>query len=230
MWYMDVNIMYFSATGTTKKIIKSLANNFLEVTDNKIKKEVDFTLIHNRKEGIDFNKNDILFIGVPVYAGRVPNILLKYLNKIKGNGAFVIPVVVYGNRNYDDALIELNDIVKKDWITNGMHIIAVGADMAGKQELESDIFKDARIFVDSKAQCIQRGETRNPIIEEKILESDIQAELSTILLNNKKGRISDKDITIFDTTGMGVQDNTLAFMIYHKALALKIGKKFDFLG
>ncbi|MDM8534608.1 ornithine cyclodeaminase family protein, partial [Clostridiaceae bacterium HSG29] len=42
-------------------------------------------------------------------------------------------------------------IVKKDWITNGMHIIAVGADMAGKQELESDIFKDARIFVDSKA-------------------------------------------------------------------------------
>lgn len=82
--------------------------------------------------------------------------------------------------------------------------------------------------MDSKAQCLQRGETRNPILEKKIQESDIQAELSAILLGHSKGRISDEDITIFDTTGMGVQDNTLAFMIYQYALKLRMGKPFDF--
>lgn len=120
-------------------------------------------------------------------------------------------------------------IVRKDWINKGMHIIAVGADMAGKQELDSDIFKEAKIFVDSKNQCLERGETRNPIIENVILESDIQSELAAVLLGFNEGRISDEDITIFDTTGMGVQDNVLAFMIYQKALELKMGIEFNFL-
>lgn len=121
-----------------------------------------------------------------------------------------------------------NPIVRKDWITNGMHIIAVGADMAGKQELESEIFSSSRIFVDSKDQCLQRGETRNPILEKKIQESDIQAELSAVLLGQSKGRISDEDITIFDTTGMGVQDNTLAYMVYQNSLKKEIGRRFNF--
>jgi DUF1009 family protein len=63
------------------------------------------------------------YIGVPVYAGRVPNVLLKYLNSIIGNAALAIPVVVYGNRNYDDALIELKDILE----LKGFKVIGGGA-------------------------------------------------------------------------------------------------------
>ena len=62
-------------------------------------------------------------LGTPVYAGRVPNVLLPYLNSIEGNEALAIPIVLFGNRNYDDALIELRDILEKD----GFHTLAAGA-------------------------------------------------------------------------------------------------------
>ena len=49
---------------------------------------------------------------MPVYAGRIPNLLLlKYLTSVKGNDALAVPIVLFGNRNYDDALIELRDIL-----------------------------------------------------------------------------------------------------------------------
>lgn len=119
-------------------------------------------------------------------------------------------------------------IVKSEWINDGTHIIAVGADMAGKQELETAILRRARIYVDSKAQCLERGETRNAIMEHVISESDIQGELADVLVGKLNGRIADTDITLFDTTGMGVQDNTLAYMIYRKALECGMGQTFDF--
>ena len=55
-----------------------------------------------REKSVNFIGQDVVIVGVPVYAGRVPNVLLKYLNSINGNGACAVPVVVYGNRNYDD--------------------------------------------------------------------------------------------------------------------------------
>lgn len=79
-------------------------------------------------------KRDIIVIGVPVYAGRVPNVLLKYLNSINGNGASVIAVVVYGNRNFDDALIELTDILN----TNGCKVIA-GAAFIGEHSFSKTL-------------------------------------------------------------------------------------------
>jgi NAD-dependent dihydropyrimidine dehydrogenase PreA subunit/protein involved in ribonucleotide reduction len=119
-----INTMYFSATGTTKKIICKIKEGILENVDREIiTNNIDFTLPENRGQQVLFDDEDIVTIGVPVYAGRVPNVLLKYLNSIKGNGALAIAVVVYGNRNYDDALIELNDILK----FNGFKVIAAGA-------------------------------------------------------------------------------------------------------
>ena len=121
---MNVNAMYFSPTGTTKKIVKSIAQKIAqELSANKSYNVIDFTLKDIRTEAVSFNKDDIVIIGVPVYAGRVPNILLNYVNTINGNGALAVCVAVYGNRNYDDALIELRDIAEGD----GFHVIAAGA-------------------------------------------------------------------------------------------------------
>lgn len=119
-----INTMYFSATDTTKKVVYAIAK---KISDN-IHREttinnIDFTLPKARKEPVSFTEEDIVIIGVPVYAGRVPNVLLKYLNSITGNGTLAIPVVVYGNRNYDDALIELKDILE----LNGFKVIGGGA-------------------------------------------------------------------------------------------------------
>ena len=120
----SINALYFTATGTTKKVVSGIAKGIIENSDGEFTiNNLDFTLPAVRKEEISYLEEDVVIIGVPVYAGRVPNILLNYLNSIKGNGAMAIPVVVYGNRNYDDALLELKDILE----LNGFKVIAGGA-------------------------------------------------------------------------------------------------------
>ena len=118
-----INTMYFSATGTTEKVVCGIANKILESSDAiGVIKNIDFTLPEVRKQPVSFTKEDMLIVGIPVIAGRVPNVLLKYLNSITGNSALAIAVVVYGNRNYDDALVELKDILELD----GFKVIAGG--------------------------------------------------------------------------------------------------------
>ncbi len=120
----NINTMYFSATGTTKKVVTQIAEKISEYSDRKISiNNIDFTLPEVRKEPSVFTKKDVVVVGVPVYAGRVPNVLLKYFATLKGNEAVAIPVVVYGNRNYDDALIELKDLLE----LKGFKVIAGGA-------------------------------------------------------------------------------------------------------
>jgi len=119
-----IHAMYFSPTGTTQKIVSGIADSISEsIDEEKVAINIDFTLPAARQNAISFTAGDIVVFGVPVYAGRVPNVLLKYLKSIKGNGALAVFVVVYGNRNYDDAAIELKDILE----LNGFKVIAGGA-------------------------------------------------------------------------------------------------------
>jgi ferredoxin/flavodoxin len=114
--------VYFSATGTTKKVVEAIA----DVIADKLgaaRETYDFTRPQARENAPCFEPDDLVVFGTPVYAGRVPNVLLKYLETISGNGAAAVPVVLYGNRDYDDALIELRDIMEKD----GFHTIAAAA-------------------------------------------------------------------------------------------------------
>lgn len=105
--------VYFSPTGTTKKIVSSLGKVLAESLGVELF-IFDFTLPLERKKEISFKKGDLVVFGVPTIAGRVPNLLTKYLITIEGNGAFAIPISLYGNRNYDDCLIELRDILIED--------------------------------------------------------------------------------------------------------------------
>jgi alanine dehydrogenase len=120
-------------------------------------------------------------------------------------------------------------IVKKEWVRPGTHIIAVGADMEGKQELDAALFAGAKIVVDNRAQCTTRGETQNPLKLEIISQQEIHCEIGEILLGHKPGRMDDNEITIFDTTGMAVQDNVTAAAIYSRALERKLGDYYDFI-
>ncbi len=105
---MSIHTIYFSATGNTKKVVAAIAQG---ISGDLCIIEHNFTLPSGRETLPAIVKGDIAIIGTPVYAGRVPNLLLKYLKSLEGNGAFAVPVVTYGNRNYDDALIELNDLL-----------------------------------------------------------------------------------------------------------------------
>jgi NAD-dependent dihydropyrimidine dehydrogenase PreA subunit len=113
-----LNLLYFSATGCTIKIIKEISKGI----GNTIK-EYDITLPHNRQSCLSFKNNDLVIVGVPVYAGRVPSFLIDYLSKIKGNNTCAVSVVVYGNRDYDDALLELKNTLEE----RGFVVIAAGA-------------------------------------------------------------------------------------------------------
>jgi NAD-dependent dihydropyrimidine dehydrogenase PreA subunit/NAD(P)H-dependent FMN reductase len=104
--------IYFSATGTTKTIVTTLADALAKSLETP-REDFDFTLPDARTSTPAVSAADIVVFGVPVYAGRVPNVLLKYLAGIKGEGAAVLPVTVYGNRDYDDALVELKDILEE---------------------------------------------------------------------------------------------------------------------
>lgn len=115
---MKLSLLYFSATNTTSKIVKSIAGAF-----NCNTAEYDITPPENRMKDLNFNSNDVVIVGVPVYAGRVPEFLSDYFTKVRGNGAIAVCIAVYGNRAYDDALLELKDILSN----NGFICIAGGA-------------------------------------------------------------------------------------------------------
>lgn len=155
--------VYFSATGTTKKTVEGIAAAIADKMGEEAEtpgaqterpgaemenpgtdadkpgtelKVYDFTLPDAREKALRFGPGDLAVFGTPVYAGRVPNVLLKYLDTIEGNGAAAIPVVLYGNRDYDDALIELRDILEKA----GFHTVAAAA-FIGEHSFSYDLAK-----------------------------------------------------------------------------------------
>lgn len=164
---MNINAVYFSPTGTTQKIVETIAEEMVKVSDGSEINVIDFTLKRVRNEAVVFNEKDLVVVGVPVYAGRVPNMLLNYLNSIKGNGALAVCVVLYGNRNYDDALIELRDILHN----NGFHVGAacpfVGEHSfsrilaAGRPDGED--IATARLFADQIYSQILKGKFEDKV-------------------------------------------------------------------
>ena len=115
--------VYFSGTGTTRRTVERIAGGIASRL-NLPAESVDFSRPAVRQEMLGFGEKDLVVFGAPVYAGRVPNVLLPFLQeRIVGGGALAVPVVLFGNRNYDDALIELRNILAAD----GMHPIAAGA-------------------------------------------------------------------------------------------------------
>jgi alanine dehydrogenase len=116
-------------------------------------------------------------------------------------------------------------IVLASYIKEGVHINAMGADAPGKQELDPEILKKAKIVVDDYEQAIHSGEVNVPISQGIIKPSDIYAELGEIVAGLKKGREGDREITVFTSTGLAIQDTVTAWYVYQEAEKRGIGKK-----
>lgn len=99
----------FSPTGTTQKIITEIAQG-LKI--NAVSR-IDLTLPAGEAQNFMINRGDLAIIGVPVYAGRVARIAAGRLKKLKGDKTPTVIVVMYGNRDYEDALLELSGLVKE---------------------------------------------------------------------------------------------------------------------
>ena len=100
------------------------------------------------------------------------------------------------------------------------NINAIGADAPGKQEISPALLRQSKIVIDDWAQASHSGEINVPLRRRQIRKKDIYAELGEIVRGKKKGRSSDSEITLFDSTGLAVQDIACAATVY-KALADK---------
>ena len=109
------------------------------------------------------------------------------------------------------------------WISEGTHIAALGADKEGDQELDPEILKRARIFVDDIRQCRTDGEINVPLRKGMISEDDVVGEIGQVVAGKLEGRISDSDITVFDSTGFAIQDSATVPLEYERALAAGVG-------
>ena len=108
MQIQTLKLAYFSPTGTTRSIVQAVARG---INQNSAE-QIDVTKPNMRKKQLQTSKNDLLVVAVPVYIGRVPALLGEWLHAIKADKTPAVCIVVYGNRAYDDALLELKDIFK----------------------------------------------------------------------------------------------------------------------
>lgn len=105
----SVKLVWFSPTGTTKTVVQGIAGGF----SPKNLDMVDITTPEARKQPLLVSEDELLVIAVPVYMGRVPALLNEWLHAIQAHSTPTVCVVVYGNRAYDNALLELKNIVTK---------------------------------------------------------------------------------------------------------------------
>jgi alanine dehydrogenase len=108
-------------------------------------------------------------------------------------------------------------VVKKEWVKPGTHINAIGADAEGKEELEPAILKEAVVVVDDMKQSSLAGEINVPIRNGLYKVEDVYGTLGEIISGKKRGRADDKTITIFDSTGVAIEDMATASLVYKKA-------------
>jgi alanine dehydrogenase len=105
-------------------------------------------------------------------------------------------------------------IVMKADVPPGAHINAIGADAKGKQELDGAILKGARVVIDDWVQASHSGEINVTVSHHQFSKKDVAGELGKIVAKNQKVRESDEDITIFDSTGLAIQDLMTAWHVY----------------
>ena len=112
-----LHLIYFSPTKTTRKIVEAIAVG----TSARELRHYDLTRL---EAGLDLHLTDgLAVIGVPVYAGRVPEVCLQRMAGLSATGVPVVLVALYGNRAFEDALVELRDVA----VGKGFSVLAAGA-------------------------------------------------------------------------------------------------------
>lgn len=117
---MRINSMYFSPTGGTKKVVEFMGEELA------VDQWIDLSEMNRDYSKYEFGRDDLCIIAVPSYGGRVPGVILERMKQMKADGARAVLVVVYGNRAYDDTLLELSEESK----ACGFEVIAAVAAVA----------------------------------------------------------------------------------------------------
>jgi len=114
-------------------------------------------------------------------------------------------------------------VVKKEFVKPGTHINAIGADAEGKEELEPDVLKMATVVVDDIRQASKAGEINVPVSKGIYGVDEVAGNLGEIITGRKKGRANDHQVTIFDSTGVAIEDIAVASVLYRRAREKGVG-------
>ncbi len=120
-------------------------------------------------------------------------------------------------------------IIQAAWISPGTHINAIGADAAGKQELDPAIFANAKVIVDDLAQAQHSGEINVSLSQGVFRIDQIHACLGEVVAGRKPGREHPEEITIFDSTGLIIQDLALGLAVLQAAQERGLGEYKEFI-
>jgi len=157
---MDINtakLIYFSPTGTTKKVLEGILQGIgIDATEH-----IDLTPSKAKALEVAEMQNELALIGVPVYGGRVPLDAIERFQQLNANDTPAVIIVLYGNREFEDALIELRDLATKA----GFRPIAGGA-FIGEHSLANDKFLIANGRPDE--EDIKKAKEFGKMIREKL--------------------------------------------------------------
>jgi ferredoxin len=167
----SLKLVYFSPTGTTKAVVQGIARGINPGNGELL----DITRPDARKQPLQTSDNELLVIAVPVYMGRVPALSSEWLHMMQAHNTPAVCVVVYGNRAYDDALLELNDIL----IGRGCKPIA-GAAFIGEHSFSNDETPTALGRPD--AGDLKHAELFGQKIREKLLSVTSADQISEVII------------------------------------------------
>ncbi|WP_123535010.1 ornithine cyclodeaminase family protein [Halosimplex salinum] len=104
------------------------------------------------------------------------------------------------------------------------HVNAIGADAAGKHEIADEILLDATLVIDDYEQCTHSGEINVPWSQGVLDDDDIHGELGDVVVGEKPGRTPETGVTVFDSTGLAIQDVAASHVVYEYATEHDVGE------
>ena len=157
--------------------------------------------------------------------------MLSNLEEVAAEAGLPFEAVELDGMRGADVIISITSsfdaIITADQISPGTHVACMGTDTKGKQEVDPQLLARATIFTDEVAQSISIGEAQHAIAQGLIAESDI-AQLGAVINGTNPGRTSDDQITLFDGTGVGLQDLAVAAAVVDLAVEKGIAIEVDF--
>ena len=119
-------------------------------------------------------------------------------------------------------------LVHKADVSRGTFIAAIGADNEDKQEIDPQLMASCKVVADSLDQCSRIGDLHHAISRGLMRKENVYAELADVVAGQKPGRTNEDEITIFDSTGVAIEDAVAAVAVYEKVLTAGIGTYFQF--
>nr|WP_158792911.1 hypothetical protein [Granulicella sp. L60] len=164
----------------------------------------------------------VLNIGAVHVWARNPDAAVRFSAIWKEKGVNVTPFIELQSAvAAADVIVTTTPSVKpllfKPWIRLGTHINAIGSDAVGKQELAADLVAHSRVIADKRVQSLSIGEMQQPIAEGLVEANRIAAELGEVCAGFVPARLSDDEVTVFDSSGVSFQDLIVAEHLIRKA-------------